>query len=239
MGTVHIEGDSMNESITKKDTYVMYKAWSKGILKLTDAQAGQLIKAICSMQNGEDTEPDDIGVAALFEIFKEKMIEDAEAYQAKVERLKKNLEGADKSQKAKSVNPKGNQKGTKREPKGEQMEAGAPYTYTYTYTETYPDTDTVKDKKTKEFKEKYGELGNVSLTVKEREKLIEEYGRELTEKAIEYLDGYIEDKGYKSKSNYLAIKRWVIDAVKEKERASPKEKFDLDAYLLERIGEED
>lgn len=229
----------MNESITKKDTYVMYKAWSKGILKLTDAQAGQLIKAICSMQNGEDTEPDDIGVAALFEIFKEKMIEDAEAYQAKVERLKKNLEGADKSQKAKSVNPKGNQKGTKREPKGEQMEAGAPYTYTYTYTETYPDTDTVKDKKTKEFKEKYGELGNVSLTVKEREKLIEEYGRELTEKAIEYLDGYIEDKGYKSKSNYLAIKRWVIDAVKEKERASPKEKFDLDAYLLERIGEED
>lgn len=229
----------MNESITKKDTYVMYKAWSKGILKLSDAQAGQLIKAICSMQNGEDTEPDDIGVAALFEIFKEKMIEDAEAYQAKVERLKKNLEGADKSQKAKSVNPKGTQKGTKREPKGEQMEAGAPYTYTYT--ETYPDTDTdtVKDKKTKEFKEKYGELGNVSLTVKEREKLIEEYGRELTEKAIEYLDGYIEDKGYKSKSNYLAIKRWVIDAVKEKERASPKEKFDLDAYLLERIGEED
>jgi len=239
MSTVHSEGDSMNESITKKDTYVMYKAWSKGILKLTDAQAGQLIKAICSMQNGEDTEPDDIGVAALFEIFKEKMIEDAEAYQAKVERLKKNLEGADKSQKAKSANPKGTQKEPKREPKGEQMEAGAPYTYTYTYTETYPDTDTVKDKKTKEFKEKYGELGNVSLTVKEREKLIEEYGRELTEKAIEYLDGYIEDKGYKSKSNYLAIKRWVIDAVKEKERASPKEKFDLDAYLLERIGEED
>jgi hypothetical protein len=237
MGTVHTEGDSMNESITKKDTYVMYKAWSKGILKLTDAQAGQLIKAICSMQNGEDTEPDDIGVAALFEIFKEKMIEDAEAYQAKVERLKKNLEGADKSQKAKSANPKGTQKGTKREPKGEQMEAGAPYTYTYT--ETYPDTDTVKDKKTKEFKEKYGEFGNVSLTVKEREKLIAKYGRELTEKAIEYLDGYIEDKGYKSKSNYLTIQRWVIDAVKEKERASPKEKFDLDAYLLERIGEED
>lgn len=223
----------MNESITKKDSYVMYKSWSKGIQKLTDAQAGQLIKAICTLQDGDDPDLEDIGVAALFEIFKDKMIEDAETYQAKVERLKKNFEGSDKTQKDKSTP----QKDTKREPKGEQMGAVAPYTDTYT--DTLTDTDTLKTKKIKDFKEKYGELGNVSLTVKEREKLITDYGQELTDKAIEYLDGYIEDKGYKSKSNYMAIRRWVIDAVKEKDRASPSEKFDLDAYLLERMREGD
>ena len=30
-------------------------------------------------------------------------------------------------------------------------------------------------------------------------------------------DEYIEEKGYKSKSHNLAIRRWVIDAVKEQE----------------------
>ena len=37
------------------------------------------------------------------------------------------------------------------------------------------------------------------------------------DKAITFLDEYIEEKGYKSKSHNLAIRRWVIDAVNEQE----------------------
>ena len=222
-------------NITLKDSYVMYKNWSKGIYKLTDEQAGQLLKTICSFQDGEDVEPDDIAVSALFELFKLKMNEDADNYQAKVERLTENLKGKSDSQKGKKKSQKeksNSQKGESNSQKENETDQKTPVA---TVSVTVTDTDTVTDtEKIKDIKESYGELGNVKLTVQEREKLIAEYGLETTEKAIDFLDGYIADKGYKSKSNYQAIRRWVIDAVKG--RAAPKEEFDVDAYLRERAG---
>lgn len=62
----------------------------------------------------------------------------------------------------------------------------------------------------------FGEYKNVRLTQKEFKMLIECYGEELTKQLIMYLDEYIEMKGYKAKSHYLCIKKWVVDAVKEK-----------------------
>ena len=75
-----------------------------------------------------------------------------------------------------------------------------------------------KDKKNniKEPKHKHGEYQHVLLTDKEMNKLIETYGKDIAERAVEFLDAYIEEKGYKAKSHYLTIRRWVIDAVKEK-----------------------
>ena len=60
----------------------------------------------------------------------------------------------------------------------------------------------------------YGEYKNVRLTEKEFQMLIECYGEEQTKQLITYLDEYIEMKGYKAKSHYLCIKKWVVDAVK-------------------------
>ena len=65
-------------------------------------------------------------------------------------------------------------------------------------------------------KHKKGEYGNVLLTEEQEEKLIDEYGEIVAVKAIEFLDEYIEEKGYKAKNHYLTIRRWVIDAVKER-----------------------
>ena len=66
----------------------------------------------------------------------------------------------------------------------------------------------------------YGEYQRVLLTTKEYEKLILEFGEIATDKAIAYLDAYIADKGYKTKSktHNLALRRWVFTAVKEQER---------------------
>lgn len=80
------------------------------------------------------------------------------------------------------------------------------------------DTDKEIEKKITPVKKKYGEFQKVTLTNEEYSKLINEYGEETTHKAIEYLDSYITEKGYKSKSNYLAIRRWVIDAVSKRQR---------------------
>jgi hypothetical protein len=67
-------------------------------------------------------------------------------------------------------------------------------------------------------KRKFGEYSHVLLTEEQNAKLIEEYGEDMTVKAITFLDEYIEMKGYKAKNHYLAIKKWVIDAVKEREQ---------------------
>lgn len=61
-------------------------------------------------------------------------------------------------------------------------------------------------------KHKYGEYKNVLLKDDELEKLKKEYPN--YEELIKYLDEYIEMKGYKAKSHYLCIKKWVTDAVK-------------------------
>ena len=60
-------------------------------------------------------------------------------------------------------------------------------------------------------KHKYGEYNNVLLKDEELQKLKKDYSN--WEELIKYLDEYIEMKGYKAKSHYLCIKKWVVDAV--------------------------
>ncbi len=73
----------------------------------------------------------------------------------------------------------------------------------------------------KEPKHTYGEYNHVRLTDTERDKLMDEFGEIETLEAIKYLDEYIEMKGYKAKSHYLCIRKWVFDAVN---RDKPKQK---------------
>lgn len=80
-----------------------------------------------------------------------------------------------------------------------------------------PAPDLTKSKSNKPVKHKKGEYGHVLLTDEQEGKLIDEYGGILAVKAITFLDEYIEMKGYKAKNHYLAIKKWVIDAVMERE----------------------
>lgn len=72
------------------------------------------------------------------------------------------------------------------------------------------------DKKDKPVKHKYGEYQKVLLTDEEYQRLVNDYGQEETLKAIKFFDEYIEEKGYKSKSHNLAMRRWVFDAIKKK-----------------------
>lgn len=70
--------------------------------------------------------------------------------------------------------------------------------------------------KSKEVKHKYGEYLHVLLSDTEKQKLLSEHGEETTLNAIKYLDEYIETSGKKYKNHYLVMKKWVFDAVKEK-----------------------
>ena len=74
----------------------------------------------------------------------------------------------------------------------------------------------------KESKHVFGEYSHVRLTDTEHDKLIEDYGQEMTDSCITFLDEYIEMKGYKAKSHYLCIRKWVVDAVKERQTKGSK-----------------
>ena len=89
--------------------------------------------------------------------------------------------------------------------------------------------DKEKDKEVDKSKHIYGEYKNVKLTNQERDKLMSEYGEQETSEAIKYLDEYIEMKGYKAKSHYLAIRKWVFDAI---HRDRPRQKTLADKWGL-------
>lgn len=83
--------------------------------------------------------------------------------------------------------------------------------------------ESVREEEIKKQKHKYGEYKHILLTDEELEKLNTEFGEEETQKAITYLDEYIEMKGAKYKSHYMAMRKWVFSAVKEKEQKTAKE----------------
>ena len=78
-----------------------------------------------------------------------------------------------------------------------------------------PDSDEPAPVSKKPVKHKYGEYNHVLLTDPEYEKLCKDFGEDIANRAITYLDEAIEMKGYKYKSHNLAIRKWVIDAVKK------------------------
>lgn len=80
-------------------------------------------------------------------------------------------------------------------------------------------------------KHKYGEYKHVLLKDEELQKLQQDYNN--WEQLITYLDEYIEMKGYKAKSHYLAIKKWVVDAVKKTSRTTNKTTKEVEDWLNE------
>ena len=88
--------------------------------------------------------------------------------------------------------------------------------------EEKPQEDPKKPKKDKPEKHKFGEFQHVLLTQDEYDRLVADRGAVATDEAIKFFDEYIEDKGYKTKSHNMALRRWVFDAVEDKKRKQNK-----------------
>ena len=90
----------------------------------------------------------------------------------------------------------------------------------------------------KKQKHKFGEYKHVLLTDDEVEKLKKDYPN--YQELINYLDEYIERKGYKAKSHYLCIKKWVVEAVKQdklkdKPKDFPNKYYNSDVVNLDNL----
>jgi hypothetical protein len=64
---------------------------------------------------------------------------------------------------------------------------------------------------------KRGEYGHVLLSDEEIERLGKDYGEDMAQRAIQFLDEYMQMHGKSYKDCNLAIRKWVIDAVKKKD----------------------
>jgi hypothetical protein len=64
----------------------------------------------------------------------------------------------------------------------------------------------------------------------------------MTDSCITCLDEYIEKKGYKAKNHYLRIKKWVVDAVKERKGSKTNkvaEQLDESYAMMQKWAEEE
>lgn len=113
------------------------------------------------------------------------------------------VEGQTKdNQKAIKGQSKGNQRATTKEYKEYKKER---------IEEDVISAETAQKKHSADPKSVFGEFQNVMLTDKEAEKLRDEFGDNAIG-MVEYLSAYKVEKNYKTKSDYLTIKRWVADA---------------------------
>ena len=88
-------------------------------------------------------------------------------------------------------------------------------------------------------KHTYGEYKHVRLKDEEYQKLTSEYGQGMADACITFLDEYIEMKGYKAKSHYLCIRKWVVDAVKERQTKRPSGMLDQSYEMMAHWAEGD
>ena len=99
-------------------------------------------------------------------------------------------------------------------------------------TDTDIDTDTEKKgiKQSLPPKHKNGTYQNVLLSDKEIAKLNEELGTDKAKSVIDNFSELKEMKGYKYKSDYLAIKKWGIEAYNQKCKPVHKEQYTDEEY---------
>lgn len=194
---------------TDKNSFLLYCDIIYTIKKLSNEKAGILFKHILSYVNDENPETDDEIIELVFEPIKQSLKRDLRRYEGICQRNKVNGAKGGRPVKSTDANipkkPTGliNNPNNPSEPKKADSDS---------------DSDSVIDidididiKKIKDKKIKYAEF--VNMLESEYEKLYLEFGQD-TFKLIEILNNYKGANGKKYKSDYLAIRNWVIDRFK-------------------------
>ena len=194
-----------------KKGVVMYYDLLEQLKDFTDEQFGKITRAMIKYDiDGIEPQFNDIQIKLAFNILKPTIDRNKQEYQEKCDKNRENI--------------------NKRWKKQDTNEYDCIRMYT-NYTDIDKDIDKDINKKEiykekveqspthtqalKEEKHKHGEYNHVLLSDKELNRLKDEIGEKNTESAIKLLDEAIEMKGYKYKSHYLAIRKWVLTSLKQ------------------------
>lgn len=211
-----------------RDSFIFYKSFYEAIEDLDTGAKVQLYDAICRLAL-YDEEIEITGVAmTMFKLIKPQLKANTKRFEdgKKGGRPKEKTTGYDEEKTTGFKNKKPNNNVNVNDNVNVNLNNNI------TTSEETSTVDTAKASK-----KKYGEYKHVLLKDEELQKLKEEYQN--WEELIIYLDEYIEMKGYKAKSHYLAIKKWVIDAVeKQPKRQATATKKDSNSDFWEQMIKE-
>lgn len=208
-----------------KNSFLIYYEYEEQLSILSDEQLGILLRAIFKYEKYNEIPKLDGVLQLAFMFIKGNLDRDREKYDKRCETSANNgkLGGRPSSKKPNSKPNSKPNKNLKKPKKADNdnvndndndndIEIDNEKDINITTSETKVSTvDTAKASK-----HKYGEYKHVLLKDEELQKLQKDF--ENWEELIKCLDEYIEMKGYKAKNHYLAIKKWVVDAVKRNKK---------------------
>ena len=199
-----------------KTNFILYKDYQSHVDLLSDEQAGKLFKAIFKyVDNRQEVELDGMTTMA-FSFIKASLERDLVKYKKRVVASQENGKLGGRPSKPnlnqdKPIKPSGLSSPPR---KGDSVNVSVSDTVSDNVNDS--DSDIVKPKK--DSKIKFGKYSNVKLTQKEYDKLSSE--NKNIDFIIDWFSAYIEEKGYKSKSHNLTIRRWVIDACNKNSKSN-------------------
>lgn len=192
----------------ERESFIFYKSFYESLKDVPNEIKLQVYEAICEYSiYGKIRELTGIS-KALFTLILPQLDANAKRY----ENGKKGGRPKKENQTETETKPKQNQNKTEAKPNvnvNDNVNVNVNDNDIYIASEDKSSTATTA----KASKHKYGRFKNVLLKDQELQSLEEEFDN--VEELINFLDEYIEMKGYKAKSHYLAIKKWVVDAVSE------------------------
>lgn len=217
-----------------KDSFILYLDQKEIFGMLEDEEAGQLIKAIFEYEETGQMPKLDKSLRIAFIPIKNALDRNKEKYQKVIERNKQNIEKRWNKENTKNTTGKiGIRKNTKNtDNDNEHVNDNENDIYTLS-----EDESSTSDVAKASQKHKYGEYKHVLLKDEELQTLKNDYSN--WEELIKYLDEYIEMKGYKAKSHYLCIKKWVVDAVKKDSKVVKNNVAPIQRYKSENAQYED
>ena len=197
-----------------KDSFILYTEQKEVIDKLTDEQAGKLIKAIYEYVETDKMPQLDSLLEIVIIPFKQNIDRNIDKWeQIKQKRSEAGKIGAEikKQKQAKQANANF----------AKSKEANQAVNVNENV--NVNDNVNVKDKK-------IHFADYVTMTNAEYEKLVSTYSKEFADQCITVLDNYKGANGRKYKSDYRAILSWVIEKVKQEQAKEPKKQYEQRQY---------
>ena len=214
-----------------KESFILYTEQKVVIDKLTDEQAGQLIKAIYEYAETEEAPKLDMLIDLVFTPIKQSIDRNSEKWE---ETKQKRSEAGKKGMATRWKQDNNDNNVITNDNKNNNVNQSITSitvndnvnvnvndnvnVNNNIYTPSEDKTSTGGTAKAS--KHKYGKYKNVLLKDEELQALKEKYSN--WKELIEYLDEYIERLGYKAKSHYLCMGKWVVDAVEKDKKKTRK-----------------
>ena len=214
-------------------SFVMYESWADMMSALPDAQAIQLLRAICAYQKGEEYEIKDPVLKAYFESnVRPEMDENSRKYAAKVDAMN----AVNEKRVANSRNVT-----TSHDNGSVDVDVNDDVNDDEDVNDNEHPTG-AKEKRSAQARparHKHGQYGHVLLTDQQLSDLRAKHGEAETEAAIRAVDEYCEQSGRSYKNYALAMEKWGYRSANEQRaRSGTTRPVDANDYLLSIINGE-